>query len=47
MAKAKTTTQKTEKRRGRPCKERTAAELAAMKKPKLTLAEKQAIKLKI
>ena len=46
MAKAKTTAQKTEKRRGRPRKERTAAELAALKKPKLTLAERQAIKLK-
>ena len=42
----KTETEKAEKRRGRPRKARTAAELAAMKKPKLTLAEKQAIKLK-
>ena len=42
----KTETEKAEKRRGRPRKARTSAELAAMKKPKLTLAEKQAIKLK-
>ena len=34
------------KSRGRPKKIRTAEEIAAMKKPKLTLAEKQAIKLK-
>ena len=34
------------KTRGRPKKVHTSEELAAMKKPKLTLAEKQAIKLK-
>lgn len=34
------------KTRGRPKKARTAEEIATMKKPKLTLAEKQAIKLK-
>lgn len=34
------------KKRGRPRKVRTAEELAAMKKPKLTLAERQEIKLK-
>ena len=36
----------TKKTRGRPKKVHTSEELAAMKKPKLTLAEKQAIKLK-
>lgn len=45
MAK-KETEQKETRHRGRPRKVRTAAEIAEMKKPKLTLAEKQAIKLK-
>lgn len=46
MSKIENVTQKPKRPRGRPRKVRTPEELAKMAKPKLTLAEKQAIKLK-